>query len=102
MTPVKNFVVEMQLLPVPPDAYQELGHAEIEYTKDQIESGALTQLLVTDDHRKYWMIFVVSGEDELLRVLEGFPLHPFFDYTYFPVMDMVAAAKSGMTDPNLE
>jgi muconolactone delta-isomerase len=98
----QNFVVEMQLKPIPPDAYQELGHAEIEYTKEQIAAGRLTQLLVTNDHKRYWMVYAVGDEAELLAVLQGFPFHSYFDYSYYSVMDMVEASKAGMTDPNLD
>jgi muconolactone delta-isomerase len=98
----QNFVVEMSLAPVPEDAYQKLGKAETEYTQEQMAAGKLAQLLVTKDHRKYWMVFAVDGEQELRSVLEGFPLHQFFDYTIHPVTDMVAASAAGMTDPNLD
>ena len=36
MSNQQNYVVEMRLNPVPPDAYQELGRAEMEYTQEQI------------------------------------------------------------------
>lgn len=97
----KNFVVEMTLKAVPPETYQLLGRAEVEYTQQQMASGKLTQLLVTEDHRRYWMLFSVSTEQELKSVLQGFPLYQFFDYSYHQVMDMVAASKAGLTDPNL-
>jgi muconolactone delta-isomerase len=98
----QNFVVEMSLGEVPPDAYQELGRAEMEYTQAQMEAGKLTQLLVTNDHKKYWLVFAVKDEHELKSVLEGFPLHKYFDYSINPVLDMVAASAAGVTDPNLE
>ena len=98
----QNFVVEMQLQPVPPDAYQELGRAEMLYTQAQMEAGKLTQLLVTNDHRRYWLVFAVADETELKSILEGFPLHAFFEYSYHAVADMVAASKAGLTDPNLD
>ncbi|MGI9308452.1 MAG: muconolactone Delta-isomerase family protein [Gammaproteobacteria bacterium] len=98
----QNFVVEMSLGTVPPDAYQELGHAEMEYTQEQMAAGKLTQLLVTKDHKRYWMVFAVRDEGELRAVLEGFPLHRFFDYSIHPVVDMVAASAAGVTDPNLD
>ena len=97
----KNFVVEMTLKAVPPETYQLLGRAEVEYTQQQVACGKLTQLLVTEDHRRYWMVFSVSTEQELSSVLEGFPLYQFFDYKYHQVMDMVAASAAGLTDPNL-
>jgi len=102
MSSEQNFVVEMQLQPVPPDAYQELGRAEMLYTQAQMEAGKLTQLLVTGDHRRYWMAFAVADEAELKAILEGFPLHAFFKYSYYSVVDMVAASKAGLTDPNLD
>ncbi len=98
----RSFVVDMSLASVPEDAYQNLGKAEIEYTQEQMATGKLTQLLVTKDHRKYWMVFAVDGEHELRSVLEGFPLHPFFDYTIHSVTDMVAASTAGVTDPKLD
>jgi muconolactone delta-isomerase len=98
----QNFVVEMHLMPVPADIYQKLGRAEIDYTQEQMAAGKLTQLLVTQDHRKYWMVIAVDGEDELRSIMEGFPLHKFFDYTVNPVTDMVAASAAGLTDPNLD
>jgi muconolactone delta-isomerase len=98
---VQNFVIEMSLTPVPADVYQESGRAEMEYTQEQMAAGNLTQLLVTEDHRKYWMVFSVSDETELRSVLEGFPLYRFFDYTVHAVVDMVAASAAGLTDPNL-
>ena len=97
----KLFVVEMTLKAVPPEPCQQLGRAEVEYTQQQMTSGRLTQLLVTEDHRRYWMVFSVSCEQELNSVLQGFPLYQFFDYSYSQVMDMVAATKAGLTDPNL-
>jgi muconolactone delta-isomerase len=102
MPAAQNFVVEMQLKPVPPDAYQELGRAEMLYTQVQMEQGKLAQLLVTKDHRRYWMVWAVEGENELKSLLEGFPLHAYFDYSYHEVTDMVAASKAGLTDPNLD
>ena len=48
------------------------------------------------------MVFSVSGEKELKSILEGFPLHRYFDYSYHKVLDMVAASKMGLSDPNLE
>jgi len=100
--PEQNFVVEMRLASIPEDAYQSLGRAEIEYTQEQMAAGKLAQLLVTKNHRQYWMVFAVDGEEELRSVLEGFPLHQFFDYTVHPVTDMVAASAAGLTDPNLD
>jgi muconolactone delta-isomerase len=75
----QNFVVEMSLGKIPSDVYQERGRAEMEYTQDQMAAGKLTQLLVTKDHKQYWMVFAVSDEAELHSILEGFPLHSFFD-----------------------
>jgi muconolactone delta-isomerase len=98
----QNFVIEMALSPVSPDAYQELGRAEMEYTQEQMGAGKLTQLLVTRDHRRYWMVWAVEDEAELRALLEGFPLHAYFDYTIHPVADMVAASAAGVTDPNLD
>jgi muconolactone delta-isomerase len=98
----QNFVVEMNLQPVPEDAYKQLGRAETEYTQEQMAAGKLTQLLVTNDHRHYWMIFAVDDVAELHTILERFPLHRFFDYVIHPVMDMVAASAAGLTDPNLD
>jgi len=98
----QNFVVEMSLGPIPPDVYQERGRAEMEYTQDQMAAGKLTQLLVTTDHKRYWMVFAVKDEKELRSVLEGFPLHDFFDYKINPVADMVAASAAGVKDPNLK
>lgn len=98
----KHFVVEMTLQAIPPETYQQLGHAEVKYTQQQMANGKLTQLLVTQDHRRYWMVFSVSGEQELTSVLQGFPLYQFFDYNYHQVMDMVAASAAGLTDPNLK
>jgi muconolactone delta-isomerase len=98
----KNFVVVMNLQAIPEDAYKELGRAETEYTQEQMAAGKLTQLLVTNDHRHYWMVFAVADAAELSSVLEGFPLHRFFDYVIHPVMDMVAASAAGLTDPNLD
>ena len=97
----QNFVVEMKLEKIPADAYQKLGRAEMEYTQAQMEAGKLTQLLVTTDHKRYWMVFAVEDKDELMSVLQGFPLHAYFDYTINPVLDMVAASTQGVTDPNL-
>jgi muconolactone delta-isomerase len=97
----QNFVVEMSLGNIPSDVYQELGRAEMEYTQDQMAAGKLTQLLVTTDHKRYWMIFAVNDEEELRSILEGFPLHRFFDYSIHSVADMVAASAAGVTDPNL-
>ena len=101
MNEKKHFVVEMKLLAVPPETYQQLGRAEVEYTQQQMACGKLTQLLVTQDHRRYWMVFTLSCEQELNSVLQGFPLYQFFDYSYHQVMDMVAASEAGLTDPNL-
>lgn len=101
MLKAKHFVVEMELQAIPPDTYQRLGQAEIDYTRQQIETGKLCQLLVTEDHRRYWMVFAVETEEELLSILRGFPLYPFFDCRHHPVLDMVAASKAGFTDPNL-
>jgi muconolactone delta-isomerase len=101
MNQEKNFVVEMTLKAVPPETYQKLGRAEVEYTQQQMASGKLTQLLVTEDHRRYWMVFSLSCEQELHSVLQGFPLYHFFEYNYYQVMDMVAASEAGLTDPNL-
>jgi len=98
----QTFVIEMSLEKIPGDVYQERGQAEMEYTQDQMAAGKLTQLLVTKDHKRYWMVFSVTDEDELRSILEGFPLHSFFDYSIHPVADMVAASASGVTDPNLE
>jgi muconolactone delta-isomerase len=97
----KNFVVEMTLQAVPPETYQKLGRAEVEYTQQQMASGNLTQLWVTEDHRRYWMVLSVSCEQELNSVLQGFPLYQFFDYSYHQVIDMVAASAAGLMDPNL-
>ena len=91
----------MTLQAIPPEIYQQLGRAEVEYTQQQMASGRLTQLLVTEDHHRYWMVFSVSGEQELNSVLQGFPLYQFFDFSYSQVMDMVAASEAGLTDPNL-
>ena len=99
--PEQNFVIEMRLAPVPADVYQESGRAEMEYTQAQMAAGKLTQLLVTEDHKKYWMVLAVSDEQELRSVLEGFPLYRFFDFTVHSVADMVAASAAGVTDPNL-
>lgn len=96
----QNFVVEMQLDDIPDDAYRELGQAEIDYTQAQMANGKLTQLLVSTDHKQYWMVFAVRDEDELLEVLEGFPLHDYFEYTVHEVMDMVAATEAGLTEKN--
>ena len=96
-----HYVVEMRLQPISPEDYQALGQAEIDYTKEQIDAGILQQLLVTEDHKQYWMIMAVDNEADLLSVLTGFPLHAYFDYRYYPVLDMVAAARAGVTDPNL-
>ena len=97
----KNFVVEMTLQAVPSETYQLLGRAEVEYTQQQMACGKLTQLLVTEDHKRYWMVLCVSGEQELNSVLQGFPLYQFFDYSHHEVMDMVAASEAGLVDPNL-
>jgi muconolactone delta-isomerase len=101
MQAAQHFIVEMTLKPVPADIYQQLGHAEIAYTKEQIDAGKLTQLLVTADHQRYWMLFAVTCEQQLKSILEGFPLYTFFDYSCTPVMDMVAAARAGLGDPNI-
>jgi muconolactone delta-isomerase len=101
MNEKKHFVVEMKLQAIPPETYQQLGRAEVEYTQQQMASGKLTQLLVTEDHCRYWMVLSVSCEQELNSVLLGFPLYQFFDYSYHQVMDMVAASEAGLTDPNL-
>jgi len=98
----QNFVVEMSLGKIPSDVYQELGRAEMEYTQDQMAAGKLTQLLVTTDHKRYWMVFAVTDEDELRSILKGFPLHSYFEAAIHPVADMVAASASGNTDPNLQ
>jgi len=98
----QNFVVEMSLGTIPSDVYQEHGRAEMEYTQDQMAAGKLTQLLVTKDHKRYWMVFAVTDENELLSILEGFPLHSYFESDIHPVADMVAASASGVTDSNLE
>ena len=98
----QNFVVEMTLRPVPPEAYKEKGRAEMEYTQEQMVRGKLTQLLTTNDHRRYWMVYAVDSQDELQDILNGFPLHDFFEYTIHPVTDIVAAAERGVTDPNLD
>ena len=98
----QNFVVEMTLGKIPPEVYQKLGKAETEYTQAQMAAGKLTQLLVTGDHKRYWLIFDVADKDELLDVLQGFPLHDYFDYTIHPCLDMVAASARGVTDPNLQ
>ncbi len=97
----QNFVVEMTLQPVTPEAYKEKGRAEMEYTQDQMAAGKLTQLLVTSDHRRYWVVFAVADEAELCSILEGLPLHAFFDYKINPVIDIVAASVAGVTGPNL-
>jgi len=97
-----NFVIEMSLKPVPPEVYQELGKAEVDYTQLQMANGKLTQLLVTNDHKRYWMVWDVEDELELNTLLQGFPLHDYFDYTINPVMDMVVASTAGMTDPALD
>ncbi len=97
-----NFVIEMGLKPVPSEVYQELGQAEVDYTQLQMNSGKLTQLLVTPDHKKYWMVWECVSQEELLSLLQGFPLHDYFDYTVHAVMDMVVASKAGMTDPALD
>ena len=96
-----NFVIEMQLKPVPPEVYQELGKAEVEYTEQQMSAGKLTQLLVTHNHKRYWMAWSCEDEAELLRLLQGFPLYAYFDHTVHAVIDMVEASKAGMTDPAL-
>jgi len=98
----QNFLVEMSLAKIPSSVYQEHGRAEMEYTQDQMATGKLTQLLVTTDHKRYWMVFAVTDEKELQSILEGFPLHSYFESTIHPVADMVAASASGVTDPNLE
>jgi len=98
----QNFVIEMSLRDIPADVYQELGRAEMEYTQQQMAAGKLTQLLVTSDHKRYWLVFAVSDEQELKTVLEGFPLYRFFDYKINSVLDMVAATAAGVTDPNLD
>ena len=92
----------MTLGTIPADAYRELGRAEMEYTQAQMQTGKLSQLLVTADHKRYWMVFAVRDERELRAILENFPLHRFFDYTVHPVQDMVAASAAGLVDPNLE
>jgi len=97
-----NFVIEMGLKPVPPEVYQELGKAEVDYTQLQMSAGKLTQLLVTPDHKRYWMAWEVADEAELRERLEGFPLHAYFDYTVHSVIDMVEASRAGMTDPALD
>lgn len=98
----QNFVVEMSLGEIPRDVYQERGRPEMEYTQDLMAAGKLTQLLVTADHKRYWMVFAVTDQDELQSILEGFPLHDFFDCSIHPVTDMVAASAAGVTDPNLK
>ena len=98
----QNCVVEKTLQPVTPEAYKEKGRAEMEYTQKQMAAGKLTQLLVTSDHRRYWMVFAVADEAELCSIPEGFPLHVFFDYKINPVVDIVAASAAGVTDPNLD
>ena len=98
----QNFVVEMSLGTIPRDVYQKLGRKEMEYTRLQMTAGKLTQLLATDDYKRYWMVFAVADESELRSVLEGFPLHQYFAYAIHPVRDMVAASAAGITDPNLE
>jgi len=97
----KNFVIEMQLKPVPPEVYQELGKAEVDYTQLQMNEGKLADLLVTPDHKRYWMVWSVADEAELMDCLQGFPLHDYFDYQVSAVLDMVAASKAGVTDPAL-
>ncbi len=98
----QKFLVEMSLDSIPGDIYQELGRAEMTYTQAQIQAGKLSQLLVTADHRRYWMVFTVRDEHELRSILENFPLHRFFDYSIHPVQDMVAASAAGLVDPNLK
>jgi len=97
-----NFVIEMSLKSVPPEVYQELGKAEVDYTQVQMNEGKLTELLVTPDHRRYWMVWDVADSGELDTRLRGFPLYDYFDYTVHEVMDMVEASKVGMTDPALD
>ena len=97
----QNYVVEMTLRDIPPDVYQERGRAEMEYTQEQMAAGKLTQLLVTENHKRYWMIFAVDDAQELQTVLQGFPLHDYFDYKCHAVLDVVHASKAGVTDPNL-
>ena len=68
----QNYVVETTLRPVPPDTYKEKGRAEMEYTQEQMTQGKLTQLLVTENHRNYWMVYAVEDAQELLEILNGF------------------------------
>ena len=77
-----NFVVEMSLKPVQPEVYQELGKAEVDYTELQMNSNKLTQLLVTRDHKRYWMAWEVADEAGLRERLEGFPLRAYFDIRF--------------------
>jgi|GEM_PF-2211216 len=96
-----NFVIEMQLKPLPPQVYQELGKAEVEYTEQQMNASKLTQLLVTHKHKRCWMASNCKDAEELHPLMQGFPLHAYFDYTVHPVIDMVEASKAGMTEPAL-
>jgi len=97
-----NYIVEMTLKPIPPDVYQNKGHAEIQYTQEQMEAGILKDLMVTEDHKRYWLSFAVDSEQEFLDTLRGFPLYDYFDYSYHKVLDMKVQAAAGLTDPNLK
>jgi len=76
-----------------------LGKAEDEYTQLQMQRGKLTQLLVTEDHKRYWMVFAVADETELRNILENFPMHKYFNYKVNSVVDIVAMVAAGIKGP---
>lgn len=97
----ENYMVEMTLKPIPEDVYQARGQAEMDYTKEQMDKGILKDLMVTENHKQYWLSFCVDSEQDFLDCLKGFPLYDYFDYRYHKVLDMKVQSAAGLTDPNL-
>ena len=95
---MKNYLIEMSLKPIPKEVYLEKGAAENAYAKKLMDDGIITSFHVSEDHKSYWINFLVDNEESLTRTLQGFPFYPYFDYKVNSVIDMIAAVKTGLTD----
>lgn len=88
------YYTQLDVGEVPKDFYQENGQREIEYTQGLIRSGKIKHLLVSKNRRHSHITFAVSGETELLEILDGFPLKPYFSTSYHEVMDLAEMVRA--------
>ncbi len=88
------YFVDLEVGEVPKEFYQENGQKEIDYTRELIHSGKIKHLLVSKNRRHSMITFAVDNEEELNKLINGFPLKPYFTINTREVMDLAELVRS--------